>query len=112
MGWVTSCPCWHFDFRCNPCSTPAAFLERSKPRFAGTAAGVAEGQGEQLARCQQRCQAFPALHRHLELLEAEALEADSFAPAPASGIIFASFYAQGDRGTEARPTAQGNAFCS
>ena len=61
---------------------------------------------EQLALCQQRCQAFPVLHRHLELLEAEALEDDSFAPAQASGIIFASFYAQGDRGIEARLTAQ------
>ena len=81
-------------------------------KLAGGAAGAAESQGEQLARCQQRCQAFPALHRHLELLEAEALEDDSFAPAPASGIIFASFYAQGDRGTEARPAAQVSAFCA
>lgn len=78
----------------------------------GAAAGAAEGQGGQLARCQQRCQAFPALHRHLELLEAEALEDDSFAPAPASGIIFASFYAQGDRGTEARTMAEGTVLCS
>ncbi|KAK9822229.1 hypothetical protein WJX81_001993 [Elliptochloris bilobata] len=47
-----------------------------------------------------RCLAYPGLHRHLELLKADALDADSFASAPAGGIIFALFYAQGDRGTE------------
>ena len=54
---------------------------------------------EQLGPCHSRCLAYPALHQHLELLEADSFQSASTGP-PGSGLIVASFFAQGDRGTE------------
>lgn len=60
---------------------------------------TAGGTIEQLGLCHSRCLAFPALHQHLELLEADSFQSASTGP-PGSGLIVASFFAQGDRGTE------------
>lgn len=65
------------------------------------------GQGsdlEQLQRCHATCLRHPALARHLELLEAARRE-EGHRAADGSTLMFASFYAQGDRGAEVHPWA-------
>ena len=65
------------------------------------------GQGsdlEQLQRCHATCLRQPALARHLELLEAARRE-EGHRGADGSTLMFASFYAQGDRGAEVQPRA-------
>ena len=65
------------------------------------------GQGsdlEQLQRCHATCLRHPALARHLELLEAARRE-EGHRGADGSTLMFASFFAQGDRGAEVQPRA-------
>ena len=59
---------------------------------------------EQLQRCHATCLRQPALARHLEMLEAARRE-EGHRGADGSTLMFASFYAQGDRGAEVQPRA-------
>ncbi len=65
---------------------------------------AANSSAGRLRSCQERCRAYPALQHHLGHLEAKGWAESVSAPA-GSGITFACFYAQGDRGTEVRRDA-------